>query len=112
MATKRGKRNRMEQIVKKLWDANAMLNGGEAIGEVCQVLEVSEPTFHRRQRYGGMKLEEAQRSKELGQENVRLKKLVANVALDIDMLKEIVKGNSWAFHGSGRRFTGSLAAIA
>jgi hypothetical protein len=60
---------------------------------VCQKLEVSEQTFHRwRNQYGGMKAAEAKRLKELETENARLKKLVAEQALDIAMLKEVAKG--------------------
>jgi cell division protein FtsB len=57
-------------------------------------LEVSEQTFHRwRKKYGGMKAEEAKRLEELEQENGRLKKLVADLSLDVQMLKEIARGN-------------------
>jgi transposase-like protein len=60
---------------------------------VCQKLEVSEQTFHRwRNQYGGMKAAEAKRLKELETENARLKRLVAEQALDIAMLKEVAKG--------------------
>jgi transposase-like protein len=79
--------------VKKLRDADAMLAAGKSIGEVLQALEVSEATLSRwRSQYGGMKSEEAKRLKQLEDENGRLKKLVADQALDIQMLKEIAKG--------------------
>jgi len=88
------KRHRPEQIVGKLRDADAMLAVGATIGQVCQKLEVAEATFHRwREQYGGMKASEAKRLKELEQENVRLKKLVADLALDNALLKEIAQGN-------------------
>jgi len=88
------KRHRPEQIVGKLRDADAMLAAGATIGQVCQKLEVAEATFHRwREQYGGMKASEAKRLKELEQENVRLKKLVADLALDNALLKEIAQGN-------------------
>ena len=88
------KRHRPEQIVGKLRDADAMLAAGATIGLVCQKLEVAEATFHRwREQYGGMKASEAKRLKELEQENVRLKKLVADLALDNALLKEIAQGN-------------------
>ena len=94
MAKKGGKRHSPEQIVKKLRDADAMLGAGKTIGEVCQTLGVSEPTFHRwRNQYGGMKSEEARRLKELELENNRLKKLLAEAELDKAMLKELAKGN-------------------
>ena len=92
--TRKRKRHSPEQIVKKLRDADAMLAASKSIGEVLQALEVSEGTLSRwRSQYGGMKSEEAKRLKQLEDENSRLKKLVAEQALDIEMLKEINKGN-------------------
>ena len=71
-----------------------MLSAGKTIGEACQVLEVSEQTYHRsKKKYGGMKADEAKRLEELEQENGRLKKLVAELSLDVQMLKEIARGN-------------------
>ena len=91
---KKRKRHTPEQIVKKLRDADAMLTAGKSVGEVLQALEVSEATLGRwRSQYGGMKSEEAKRLKQLEEENSRLKKLVAEQALDIQMLKEVAKGN-------------------
>lgn len=87
------KRHGPDQIIAKLREADAMLGTGASIGQVCQKLEVSEPTFHRwRNQYGGMKANEAKRLKELEQENGRLKKLVANLSLDNSMLKELSEG--------------------
>ena len=92
--TRKRKRHSPEQIVKKLRDADAMLAAGKSLGEVLQSLEISEATLSRwRNQYGGMKSEEAKRLKQLEEENQRLKKLVADQALDIQMLKEINKGN-------------------
>lgn len=94
MARKRARRHTPEQIISKLRDADVDLAGGATVGEVCQKLEVSEQTYYRwRNQYGGMKAEEAKRLKELEQENVRLKKIVADQALDISMLKELNEGN-------------------
>lgn len=87
-------RHHPEQIVKKLRDADAMLAAGRSIGQVCQALEVSEQTFHRwRNQYGGMKAGEAKRLKELEEENKRLKKVVADLMLDKDILQEALRGN-------------------
>ena len=92
--SKKRKRHSAEQIVRKLRDADAMLAAGKSVGEVLQSLEVSEATLSRwRAQYGGMKSEEAKRLKSLEEENNRLKKIVADQALDIQMLKEIAKGN-------------------
>ena len=87
-------RHNPEQIIKKLRDADAMLASGKTIGQVCQALEVSEQTFQRwRNQYGGMKAGEAKRLKELEDENKRLKKVVAELALDKDILQEALRGN-------------------
>lgn len=87
-------RHSAEQIVKKLRDADAMLSAGKSVGEVLQSLGISEATLSRwRSQYGGMKSEEARRLKQLEDENGRLKKLVADQALDIQMLKEVARGN-------------------
>ena len=91
---KKRRRHTPEQIVKKLRDADAMLTAGKSIGEVLQAMEVSEATLTRwRSQYGGMKSEEAKRLKMLEEENSRLKKIVGDQALDIQMLKEAAKGN-------------------
>ena len=83
-----------EQIVRKLQDADRLLNAGQSIEQVYQILAISESTFYRwRNLYGGMKVQEARRLKELEQENVRLKKMVADLMLDKEMLKELAEGN-------------------
>ncbi len=93
MAKKR-KRHTPEQIVKKLRDADAMLNAGQELAVVLQSLEISEATFHRwRNQYGGMKSEQAKRLKQLEDENRRLKEIVADKELDIRMLKFVAEGN-------------------
>ena len=94
MSTKRRKRHTPEQIVKKLRDADAMLNAGQELAVVLQALEVSESTYERwRKQYGGMKSEEAKRLKELEEENKRLKEIVAEQQLDIKMLKHVNSKN-------------------
>ena len=91
---KRRKRHSAEQIVKKLRDADVMLNGGKSVEEVLKMVEVSEATLARwRSQYGGMKSEEAKRLKDLDGENARLKRLLAEAELDKAMLKEAVRGN-------------------
>jgi transposase-like protein len=80
----KGKKHRPELIIKKLWEADAMLAAGKTIGQVAQALEISEQTFHRwRNQYGGMKAAEAK----------RLKKLLAESQLDKEILKEALEGN-------------------
>ena len=84
----------LEQIVRKLREADRLIGEGTALVEVCKHLEVTEATYYRwRNQYGGMKAEDAKRLKELEKENARLKRLVADQALDIDMLKEVSRGN-------------------
>jgi len=85
------KRHSPDQIIAKLREADVMLNAGATIGQVVQQLAVSEQTVHRwRQQYGGMKAQEAKRLKELEQENARLKRAVADLTLDKQMLKEAI----------------------
>jgi putative transposase len=82
-------RHTPEQIIAKLREAEAELNGGTPIAAVCQKLGVSEQTFHRwRNQYGGMKSAAARRLKELEEENRRLKQAVAELTLDKQILKE------------------------
>jgi transposase-like protein len=87
------KRHSPEQVIRKLRDADRMLSEGKTIAEVCQQLEVVEATFHRwRNQYGGMKANEAKQLKELQIENGRLKKLVADLTLDKQILEETLRG--------------------
>ena len=80
--------------MNKLREADTMLAAGKSIAQVLQSLEVSEATFNRwRNQYGGMKSEEAKRLKLLEEENRRLKKVVADLTLDKDILQEALKGN-------------------
>ena len=88
------KRHTAEQIIRKLREAETMHATGKSVGEVVQKLGVSEQTYYRwKQRYGGMKAEEAKRLKDLEVENARLKKLVADLTLDKEILKEAIEGN-------------------
>ena len=88
------KRHSPEQIITKLREADAELASGTPIEQICKKLEVSEATFHRwRTQYGGMKADEMKRLKGLEKENARLKKIVAEQAVDISILKEVTRGN-------------------
>jgi hypothetical protein len=87
-------RHTPEQVVRKLREGERMLNEGTELVEVLRQLEISEATWNRwRNSYGGMKADEAKRLRELERENARLKKIVADKTLEIDMLKELAEGN-------------------
>ena len=87
-------RHTPEQVIRKLREADRMLAEHKAIAEIAKELGVSENTYHRwRNQYGGVKADDVKRLKELERENQRLKRIVANQALDIDGLKEIARGN-------------------
>jgi putative transposase len=86
------KRHTAEQVIIKLRQAGADLAQGASLAQVCQRLGVSEQTLHRwRNQYGGLKQDDAKRLKELEAENARLKRLVAELALDKQMLQEVVQ---------------------
>jgi hypothetical protein len=88
MTSKKRRRHTPDQIIPKLAEGHKLLAAGRDLEDVCRHLEVAESTWHRwLVQYGGMKANEAKRLKELEGENARLKKLVANQALDIDMLR-------------------------
>ena len=88
------KRYSTEQIVTKLRQAEVELGRGLRTPQVCKKLDISEQTYYRwRREYGGLRLDQAKRLKTLEQENVRLKKLVADQALDNAILKEVASGN-------------------
>jgi transposase-like protein len=83
-----------EQIVAKLREAEKLQAQGAKIPQVCKRLQISEQTFYRwRIKYGALKEDEAQRLKALEAENARLKRIVAEQALDISMLKDLQRGN-------------------
>jgi putative transposase len=94
MPRRAARKHTPEQIIAKLRDADADLAAGLSVAEVCRKLEVSETTYYRwREQYGEMTVSEAKRLRELEAENARLKRLVADQALDNQMLKELLQGN-------------------
>ena len=83
-----------EQIIKHLREAEIRLGKGETIGQACKKIGVTEQTYYRwRQKYGGMEPSLSKELKALQKENARLKKMVAEQALDMEILKEAAKGN-------------------
>ncbi len=86
---------RPEQIINKLREAEVLLSQGATLAVIWKKLGVSDCTYYRwRKEYGGMRIEQAKRLKELEQENSRLKRVVADLALDNAILKEAARGNS------------------
>lgn len=87
------KRFGAEQVINKLREVEVMLSNGSTIGEASKKIGVTEQTYYRwRKQYGGMKVEQTKRLKELEKENSRLKKLVADLSLDNAILKEVSRG--------------------
>jgi putative transposase len=87
------RRHTPDQVVRKLREADRMLGEGADLDAVCRHLEVSQPTYHRwRAQYGGMKADDVKRLRELEHENARLKRIVADQALDIAALKDVAAG--------------------
>jgi putative transposase len=83
-----------EQIIGKLREAEVLLSQGLTVSEASRKLGITEQTYYRwRREYGGMRVEQAKRLKELEKENTRLKKLVADITLDNAILREAVRGN-------------------
>jgi putative transposase len=88
------KRYTPEQIINKLREAELLLSQGNTIGVVCKKIGVSDYTYYRwRKEYGGLRVEQAKKLKDLEKENARLKKLVADLSLDNAILKEAAEGN-------------------
>ncbi len=84
-----------EKIINKLREAEVLLSQDSTVGEAARKIEVTEQTYYRwRREYGGMRIEQVKRLKELEKENTRLKRLVADLSLDNDILKEASRGNS------------------
>jgi putative transposase len=90
----KGKRVAAEEVVSKLRLAEVELAKGISIEEVCKKLQISTQSFYRwRKEYGGLEIDQAKRLKDLERENARLKRLVADQALDNAMLRDIASGN-------------------
>ena len=84
-----------EQIINKLREAEVLLSQGNAIGVTCKKIGVSDVTYYRwRKEYGGMRVDQAHRLKELELQNSSLKRVVADLVLDNAILKEAARGNS------------------
>ena len=83
-----------EQIINSLREAEVLLSQGSTVGQAARHLGITEQTYYRwRKEYGGMRINQAKRLKELEKENARLKRLVADQALDNAILKDVAEGN-------------------
>ena len=88
------KRHSVDEIISKLRRADVELGKGKKVPEICKLIEITEQTYYRwRQKYGGMQPDMVKELKSLQKENARLKRMVANQALDMEILKEAAKGN-------------------
>ena len=88
------KKHSPEEIIRHLRTAEVALGKGASLENACRKIGVCEVTYHRwKKEYGGLRIEQAKRLKELEQENSQLKKLVADLSVDNSILKEVAKGN-------------------
>ena len=88
------KRYTPEQIISMLREAEAALSQGQTVAQACRVLGVSEQSYYRwRREYGGLKIDQAKRLKDLAKENVRLRRAISDLTLDKLILKEALEGN-------------------
>ena len=88
------KRFSVEPIISHLREAEVLLAQGKTVSEICRHIGVSEQSYYRwRREYGGLKVDQARRLKDLEQENTRLKRAVADLTLDKLILKEAAEGN-------------------
>ena len=100
----KGNKHTPEQIVAKLRQAEVELSKGLTIPKVCRKLGITDQTYYRwRKEFGGLRLDQAKRLKQLEQENARLKKVVADLTLDNAILKEVADPNFFRRHVGGRR---------
>ena len=88
------KRHTAEEIITKLREADVLQAKGQSVGETCRQIGISEQTYYNwRKEYGGLRVDQAKRFKEMEQENARLKRLVADLSMDNAILKEAARGN-------------------
>ena len=88
-----GKRAKPEEIIAKLREVEVRLSQGETIAQAVRVIGVTEQTFYRwRKEYGGLRVGQAKRMKEIEKENARLRRAVSDLTLDSQILQEVVRG--------------------
>ena len=90
---RKGKRYRTEEIVRLLKEAESLRANGQTVGQICRTLNISEASYYKwRNRYAGLDVDEAAEIGELLRQNAQLRRLVADQALDLSILKETLKG--------------------
>jgi len=88
------KRHTAEEIITKLREAEVLQGKGQTLAESCRQLSITEQTYYKwRKQFGGLRVDQAKRFKEIEQENSRLKRLVADLSMDNAILKEAARGN-------------------
>ena len=90
----KGKKYSPEQVVSKLREADVLIGKGQTVADVCRQLQITDVTYYRwRKEYGGLSIDQAKRLKELESENVKLRKVIADLTIDNSILKEASRGN-------------------
>ena len=90
----KGKKYSAEQIVSKLREADVLIGKGQTVADVCRQLQITDVTYYRwRKEYGGLSIDQAKRLKELETENIKLRKVIADLSIDNAILKEASRGN-------------------
>ena len=88
------KRHRPEQVINKLREAEVAISSGSTVAQACRQIGVTEQTFYRwRNTYGGLRIDQVKRLKQLETDNGRLKRAVADLTLDNQILREVAEGN-------------------
>jgi transposase-like protein len=88
------KKTKPEEIIARLREAEVLQGKGQTVEEICRQMGITDQTYYRwRKEYGGLRVDQAKRLKELEQENARLKKVVADLTIDNSILKEAARGN-------------------
>jgi len=90
----KGKKYSAEQVVSKLREADVLIGKGQTVADVCRQLQITDVTYYRwRKEYGGLSIDQAKRLKELEAENIKLRKVIADLSIDNAILKEASRGN-------------------
>ena len=109
----RGKKELAEQIIPKLREVEVEVGRGKTVLEAVKKIGVTEQTYYRwKKKFGGLRIDQAKRLKDLEKENARLKRLLADAELDKAILREAASGNFWARRSGGERSSTSEVLLA